>query len=59
LIVVLTIVEEASHSLGQLPMVVGVQDEVFPGAIDTFAVEQESGGEAAEDLQNDILCELG
>ena len=40
-------------------MVVGVRDEVFLGAIDTFAAEQGAGGEAAKDLQNDILCEAG
>ena len=59
LIAVLTIVEEASHSLGQLLMVVGVQDEVFLGATDTFAVEQGAGGEAVEDLENEILHEAG
>ena len=51
--------EEASHSLGQLLMVVGVRDEVFPGATDTFAAEQGEGGEAAEDLKNEILHEVG
>ena len=40
-------------------MVVGVQDEVFLGAIDTFVVEQGAGGKAAEDLDNDIICEVG
>ena len=40
-------------------MVVGVQDEVFLGATDTFAVEQGAGGEAVEDLENDILREVG
>ena len=40
-------------------MVVGVWDEVFPGAIDTFAAEQGAGGEVAEDLENDILYEAG
>ena len=58
-IVVLTVVEEASHSLGQLLMVVGVRDEVFLGAIDTFVVEQGAGGEAAQDLKNNILREAG
>ena len=47
LIAVLTVVEEASHSLGQLLMVVGVRDEVFLGAIDTFVVEHGASGEAA------------
>ena len=59
LIAVLTIVEEASHSLGQLLMVVGVQDEVFPGVTDTFVAEQGAGGDVAEDLKNDILREAG
>jgi hypothetical protein len=40
-------------------MVVGVQDEVFPGAINTFAAEQGSDGKAVKDLQNDILYEHG
>jgi len=37
LIVVLTVVEEAGHSLGQHLMVVG--DEAVPGATDTFVGE--------------------
>ena len=40
-------------------MVVGVRDEVFPGATDTFVAEQGAGGEAAEDLKNEILREAG
>ena len=40
-------------------MVVGVRDEVFLGAIDTFAAEQGAGGEAVEDIKNDILREAG
>ena len=36
-----------------------VQDEASLGAIDTFAAEQGAGGEAAEDLENDILHEVG
>ena len=59
LIAVLTVVEEASHSLGQLLMVVAVRDEVFPGVTNTFVVEQGVGGEAAEDLGNSIVCEAG
>ena len=57
MIAVLTIVEEDGHSLGQLLMVVGVLDEFFPGATDTFPAEQGAGGEVAEDLENDILRE--
>ena len=41
------VIEEACHSLGQLLMVVGVQDEVFLGTTDTFAAEQGVGGEVA------------
>ena len=58
-IAILTVIEEASHSMGQLLMVVGVRDEVFLGATDTFATKQGAGGEAMEDLKNDILCEAG
>ena len=58
-IIVLTVIEEVGHSLGQILMVVGVRDEAFLGAIDTFATEKGAGGEAAEDLKNDILCETG
>ena len=55
LISILTVIEEASHSLGQHLMVVG--DEALLGVIDTFAGEQGAGREVAEDLQNKILCE--
>jgi hypothetical protein len=40
-------------------MVVGVRDEVFPGATDTFAAEQGTGREATEHLENNILREAG
>ena len=40
-------------------MVIGVRDEVFLGATDTFTVEQGAGGEAVEDLNNGIICEAG
>ena len=40
-------------------MVVGVRDEVFLGATDTFAAEHGAGEEAAEDLNNDIVREAG
>ena len=36
-----------------------IRDEVSLGATDTFAAEQGVGREAAEDLENDILCEAG
>jgi hypothetical protein len=51
------VVEEASQSLGQHLMVIVVLDEAVPGATDTFAAEQGVGGEAAEDLNNDIIHE--
>ena len=47
-IVVLTIIEEVDHSLGQHPMI--VDDEALPGAIDTFTEKQGAGEEVAEDL---------
>jgi hypothetical protein len=36
-----------------------VLDEVFLGATDTFAAEQGAGREAAEDLNKDIIHEVG
>ena len=57
MIAILTIVEEAGHSLGQHLTV--FRDEALPRATDTFAGEQGAGGEAAEDLQNEILYEAG
>ena len=45
-IAILTVVEEAGHSLGQHLMVVG--DEVLLGATDTFAGEQGGGGGSLE-----------
>jgi 2-keto-3-deoxy-L-rhamnonate aldolase RhmA len=56
-IVVLTVIEEADHSLGQILMVVGVRDEVSLGAMDTFAAEQGADGKTAEDLENNIIRE--
>ena len=53
------VIEEACHILGQYLMVVVVLDEAVSRAIDTFAAEQGAGGEEAEDLKNDILCEAG
>ena len=52
-----TIIEEADHSLGQQLMV--DRDEAFLGATDTFVAEQGVGGEAVEDLDNDIVHEAG
>ena len=59
MIAILTVVEDAGHSLGQLLMVVGVRDEVFLGVTDIFAAEQGAGREVVEDLKNDILREAG
>jgi hypothetical protein len=36
-----------------------VRDKAFLGAIDTFAAEQGTGEEAAEDLNKDIIHEAG
>jgi hypothetical protein len=58
-IAILIVVKEAGHSLGQLLMVVGVQDEVFLGATYTFTIEQGAGGEVPEVLKNDIVREAG
>ena len=38
-------------------MVVGVRDEVFLGATNTFTAKQGVGREAMEDLENNILHE--
>ena len=54
---VLSVVEKASHSLRHQLIV--VRDEAFLGATNTFTVEQGASGEAAEDLDNDIIHEAG
>ena len=51
------VVEEVGHSLGQHLMV--VRDEAVLGVTDTFATQQGAGGEAVEDLNNDIVREAG
>ena len=53
LMVVHTIVEEASHSLGQHLTVVG--DEAVPGVTDTFAAQQGAGGRWQRSLEQDPL----
>ena len=53
------VIEEAGQSLGQHLMVVVVLDEAVLGVIDTFVVEQGEGGEAAKDLDNGIIYEVG
>jgi hypothetical protein len=55
LFVVLDVIEEVDHSLGQHLTVVG--DEAVLGVTDPFAAQQGAGGEAVEDLENDFLCE--
>ena len=52
-----SIVKEAGHSLGRQFMV--VLDEAFLGATGTFTAEQGASGEAAEDLNKDIIHEAG
>ena len=42
-------IEESSNNLGQLLLVLGVRDEVVPGAVDILAATQGAGGEAAAD----------
>ena len=49
-------IEEFSNNLGQLFLVLGVRDEVVPGAADTLAAAQGAGGEAAEDEDQDMVC---
>ena len=36
-----------------------IRDEVSPGVTDTFAAEQGATGEAAENLDKDIVHEVG
>ena len=59
LMALVKVVEEAGQSPGQHLMVVVVLDEAVLGAIDTFGSEQGVGGEAEEDLDNDIVREAG
>ena len=39
-------IEESNNNLGQPLSVLGIQDEVVPGAVDTLASTQGVGGEA-------------
>ena len=50
-------IEESSNNLGQLLSVLGVQDEVILGAVDTLAAAQGVGGEVVEDEDQDMVCE--
>ena len=54
-IAVLTVVEEAGHSLGQHLTVVG--DEALLGATDTFVGAQGAGWEVVENVEKEIVCE--
>ena len=53
------VIEEIVQSLRQHLMVVVVLDEAVPGATNTFVAEQGVSKEAAEDLDNVIVCEAG
>ena len=50
-------IEESSNNLGQLLSVLGVRDEVVLGAADILVAAQVAGGEAAEDEDQDMVCE--
>ena len=52
-------IEESNNNLRQLLSVLGVRDEVVLGAVDTLAAAQGAGGEAAEDEDQDMVCEDG
>ena len=49
-------IEESSNNLGQLLLVLSVQDEVVPGVADTLAAVQGVDGEVAEDKDQDMVC---
>ena len=53
----LGVIEESGSNLGQLLSVLGVRDEVVPGAADTLAAAQGAGAEAADDEDQDMVCE--
>jgi hypothetical protein len=53
------VVEESDKNLGQLLTVVRSRDEVVLGATDTLVAAQGAGGEAAEDEDQDMICEDG
>ena len=52
-------VEESSKNLGQLLMILGSRDEAILGATDTLAAAHGAGSEAAEDEDQDMVCEDG
>ena len=52
-------VEESGENLGQLLTILGSRDEAITGAIDTLIATQGAGGEAADDEDQDMVCEDG
>jgi hypothetical protein len=52
-------VEESDENLGQLLTVLESRDEAILGATDTLAAAQGVGIEAAEDEDQDMVCEEG
>jgi hypothetical protein len=48
-------IEESSNNFGHLLSVLGVRDEVVPGAADTLAAAQGAGGEAVKDEDQDMV----
>jgi hypothetical protein len=52
----LGVTEESGNNLGQLLLVLDVQDEVVLEAIDTLVAAQGAGGEVAEDEDQDMVC---
>ena len=48
-------IEESSNNLGQLLSVLGVRDEVVPGAADTLVAPQGADGEVVEDEYQDMV----
>ena len=49
-------IEESDNNLGQLLSLLGVLDEVVPGAADTLAAAHGAGGEVAKDENQDMVC---
>ena len=52
-------VEDAGEGLGQLLAVGGVGDEVAPGRGDALEAVDGPGGEAGEDLEDEVIGEQG
>ena len=49
-------IEESGNNLGQLLSVLGVQDEVVLGVVETLASTQGLSSEVAEDEDQDMVC---